>query len=854
MFVYVAINIALRQSWVYSFVNNEETQQMTNEPRPSYSADQYAAHEFLTELRTRIATQPLALNHGDEDTALTSLYQLFALAREAIKNNPGCNVFATLTVDMLNTKLRPVTAFWHRKQIDGALEQRDEAIAFRNALAEVRIELHAFANELHEMVYGTGLKDKVLTEPKASEISDVPLIFGIPETGFSKIEDAKHINRSERAEILKIRRANGKQTETDVLEDAVGLAFSGGGIRSASFCLGVVQVLAEKKILHDVDVMSTVSGGGFVGAFISQRLNGTPQPEEEGLPSARIAKPKGPDTEAIGYLRSRAAYISMGSFWGTFVAACRIIAGMILNWSAPAFLIALVSLICVLFVPDDGLNWNIVFALAATCPTLGLVIYAALVRITYVWAGRIFSALLGVGVLMILAWAVHWAYETIEDYGSPIWLVSIATAGATLPALSRSVPFLRHPLVQKTVVGVVLMLALLAIPLLAITLGTVLFDLGNSPYAPSSDGLSAYASGWVLLLIITVVLLAAAWSLDINLNAPHSFYRARLARTFVAQSNDTEQSVPLPDTNINHRAPYHLINATVNLPSSTAVSLRERKGDFFTMSKFWCGSPATGYHRTSDWKAGSETMDLATAVAISGAAVAPHMALLNIKSVSMLMSFLNLRLGYWIKAPGRNDITRKTVPGFWCLIKEMVGFGMSEKSAWYYLSDGGHIENLGVYELLRRRCKYIVAIDAGADADNRFGSLTTLIRHARIDLGIDISPTFNDLRVNAETGVTPAHGTLCKIKYPDGEGLLLVIKLAVTGDESELIKAYKLAHPDFPHQSTADQFYNEEQFEAYRQLGAHSAEGFFNPALIGSKMPPAGVGVWLRDLSVRLLS
>ena len=183
----------------------------------------------------------------------------------------------------------------------------------------------------------------------------------------------------------------------------------------------------------------------------------------------------------------------------------------------------------------------------------------------------------------------------------------------------------------------------------------------------------------------------------------------------------------------------------------------------------------------------------------------------------------------------------------------MIGFGMSENATWYYLSDGGHIENLGVYELLRRRCKYIVAVDAGADGDNRFHSLTTLIRHARIDLGIDISPALDDLRVNAETGMSPAHATLCKIAYPEGEGLLLVIKLAVTGDESELIKAYRAAHPDFPHQTTADQFYNEEQFEAYRQLGAHSAEGLFNPALTGNTTSPLGIGAWLRALSVRLL-
>ncbi|MBO9400522.1 hypothetical protein [Shimia sp. R9_3] len=829
---------------------------MVKKTRPNYSADQFAAHEFLTELRTRIATQPLPLRHGDEEAALTSLYDLFKLARKAIKNNPGCDAFAAKTIEILNTTLRPVTAFWHRKKIEGALKQRDEAIAFRNALADVRTKLHAFANELHIMAYGEELKDQIQKEPQADLIGEETLTFGIPETALVNREDAKKINAAESAEILEIRRANGKQTSSEMVEDAAGLAFSGGGIRSASFCLGVAQVLADKNLLRDVDVLSTVSGGGYIGAFLSQRLGTSSVPQND-PPSVQIASPNGPDTEPVAYVRKRAAYLSMGSFFPTFVATCRIIAGMLLNWTAPASLVSLIALVCVLLIPDQGINWARAPYLAAVCSVVGLAFYAALMRFAQHWAERIFAGLFGLSVLVLFAWLVHQIYGVIGngELGAKeksTW-IAITSAGVVLPTLSRALPMLRHPLGRKVVTGLVLTIAAVAIPILSIALGVMLFDLGKAAYDPIGGGLTAYVSGTTALSIITAMLLIAALSLNINLTAPHSFYRERLARTFIATDDGSTETVLLPEMNANHRAPYHLINAAVNLPSSRLVNLREREGDFFVLSKLWSGSPATGYLPTSEWKTGSQDMDLATAVAISGAAVAPHMTLLNVKSVRMLLSFLNLRLGYWIKAPGRVGAMGKVVPGFWCLVKEMIGFGMSENSSWYYLSDGGHIENSGVYELLRRRCKYIVAIDAGADGENRFHTLTTLIRHARIDLGIDISPTLDDLRVSPETGMSPAHGVLCKIGYPEGEGLLLVVKLAMTGDESELVKAYHTDHPDFPHQSTADQFFDEEQFEAYRQLGAHSAEGFFNPALTGSTSPPKSISEWLRALSVRLL-
>jgi hypothetical protein len=150
---------------------------------------------------------------------------------------------------------------------------------------------------------------------------------------------------------------------------------------------------------------------------------------------------------------------------------------------------------------------------------------------------------------------------------------------------------------------------------------------------------------------------------------------------------------------------------------------------------------------------------------------------------------------------------------------------LDEKRRWVNLSDGGHIENLATIELLRRRCKFIVIGDGECDPQMYFAGLATLIRTARIDLGIHIDINLDELRLNADlhSGV---HLVVGQITYPGDKerGYLLYLKSSCTGDEDEVIGEYRHRSPDFPHESTADQFFNEGQFEAYRALGEHIGE------------------------------
>ena len=173
------------------------------------------------------------------------------------------------------------------------------------------------------------------------------------------------------------------------------------------------------------------------------------------------------------------------------------------------------------------------------------------------------------------------------------------------------------------------------------------------------------------------------------------------------------------------------------------------------------------------------------------------------------------------------------------LWREMMSM-LDETHKWVNLSDGGHIENLAGIELLRRRCKYIIIGDGEADPNLHFNGLATLIRYARIDLGVDVDIDPDGIRVDkseaaVEKGIdnrSREHWAVGEITYPPDKargyeketGYLLYLKSSFSGDEGEVIKEYRHRHPDFPHQSTADQFFDENQFEAYRALGQHIGE------------------------------
>jgi ABC-type multidrug transport system fused ATPase/permease subunit len=354
-------------------------------------------------------------------------------------------------------------------------------------------------------------------------------------------------------------------------------------------------------------------------------------------------------------------------------------------------------------------------------------------------------------------------------------------------------------------------------------------------------------SGPYVLILFTVagaVFLIAGLILDPNEFSLHGFYRDRLVRCFLGASNgDTPapnaiwdiatDDLPLATTVRAVEAsgaPFHLINSAVNLFGSKDIRVQRRHSDSFVLTPLHAGSLVTNYAPTPP------RLYLGTAMAISGAAVAPNMGVYtHDPALAALMTFFNLRLGYWYGNPRLNVAGKRKRPLFAPAYLFAEAFALTnEDRSFVNLSDGGHYDNLGVYELLRRRCRYIIAVDAECDPEYHCTALAWLVRMARIDFGIDIEIDIDRLvDRSARPCKAATHWLQGEIHYPNGErGQLLYIKSSVfaagkNGRLSADIIEYANRNPAFPHEPTSDQFFSEAQFEAYRRLGEAIAGQLF---------------------------
>jgi hypothetical protein len=234
-----------------------------------------------------------------------------------------------------------------------------------------------------------------------------------------------------------------------------------------------------------------------------------------------------------------------------------------------------------------------------------------------------------------------------------------------------------------------------------------------------------------------------------------------------------------------------------------------------------------GYYPSEHYAA---KISLGTAMAISGAAASPNMGYHSSPALTFLMTVFNVRLGWWLGNPRHTDTAKKKGPrvGLVYLISELFGL-TDDDSRFVYLSDGGHFENLGLYELVRRRCQFIVASDAGADPALTFADLGNVIQKCRTDFGIDIDVDVDQIRRRDKEGHSAWHCAVGRIHYGENapEGTLVYIKPSLTGDEPEDVTRYAAQHAEFPHQPTADQWFNESQFESYRALGEDIVKSIF---------------------------
>jgi len=419
-------------------------------------------------------------------------------------------------------------------------------------------------------------------------------------------------------------------------------------------------------------------------------------------------------------------------------------------------------------------------------------------------------------------------------------------------------------------------------------------------------------AGWPEWTRLFVLVLGLGWFVNLNYLSVHRYYRDRLMETFMPDVDEvlkegTEMRTTVGNTTmlkflwggnedawpkkrakthddgclgryhgvppVPWDAPYHIINANVILVSSAISKFRGRGGDNFILTPLYCGSNATGWAATDSVL--YEGLTLASAMAVSGAAVNPNAAcggegITRNRMLSLLMGLLNLRLGYWIPNPrwlthkqecsppnaspkrvgnvftrallglsafGSDETPNFLYPG---LGEVILRRNLDEESGWLELSDGGHFENLALYELVRRKLRLIIVCDGAADPKYQFADLANAIEKVRADFGALISfdppgieslipVSDRDSSAREPEGGDPIkyaeRGYLVgRIRYPDNtEGTLIYIPTTFFRGLSDDLFGYQRTHPEFPEEPTTNQFFDEKQFEAYRELGYQTA-------------------------------
>lgn len=356
----------------------------------------------------------------------------------------------------------------------------------------------------------------------------------------------------------------------------------------------------------------------------------------------------------------------------------------------------------------------------------------------------------------------------------------------------------------------------------------------------------------VEMLVMLVVCGTGFWvlnqRLDVNLFSMHHFYHNRLARCYLGASNPQRNSSDFTGFDDNdekvylhtcQQRPFHIVNAAMNLTAGKKLGWQQRKAASFVLTPLHVGYKFPGanaaYRSIEHYMKG--TTKLSTAVTISGAAASPNMGYHSSPAMAFLLTLFNVRLGRWCANPGANNANWKELSpknGGKYLINELFGLTDAD-SEFVYLSDGGHFENLGIYELVRRKCGYIIASDAGQDAAVAFEDLGNAVRKCHDDFGVRIDIDTHALRPNQDSRFSHQHCVMGEVYYPGDKegkpsGRLFYIKASLTGDEPIDVLQYSAANTAFPHQSTADQWFDEAQFESYRNLGQHIAEKVFTKA------------------------
>jgi hypothetical protein len=689
----------------------------------------------------------------------------------------------------------------------------------------------------------------------------------------------------------------------------VGIACSGGGVRSAAFCLGALQRLSEDDQLGRATYVSAVSGGNYVASSYAVLKSRSSPPSLNELPAWSQESPE------LKRLRAHSDYLApgvAGKIW------------LILNFLY-GFALTLPPLVGVMYLA----GWIYERAISRLLERASLepgVPFSACLLVAALSAFAM--SVIGVGFRRIYeirvsrAGAASELQEPVSSRSEPaqshngarallmagarrgasfsIWLFAVAVAiglflvvfpiGSlwlsrlveTISRTARIDRFLSTWLVIwiAIVILVVAVLAVLAIArryqviwpanLIGIVAGPLILLI---PFLASAGYYSVMTFGlpdWFMLVVIASVLSVLAFLAHTNSVSLHSFYRSRLASVFcMYRKHDAHGRATA--TSIAYSEPVWLsslaeVGSGPRLVTCAAVNLSDRETpvgrrcDSITFSSDYSGSPSLGMYATEDWeglsRVGGAQLTVPSIMAISGAALSPVMGRRTVPSVRFLLALLNVRLGVWVVNPsasanvsvqsasssrwtGQSDqgrsVPRRILaafqrswrePGLLHVLREAMG-RMGRGARFVYVTDGGHWDNLGLVELVRRRCSDVVVFDASFDPRDRFLGLQTAVGLCRSELGVDVEIDPEPLRrkrLEADSGLAESAVVVGEIRYPDQPiGRLVYSRAIVSQDSPADLKLLAASRSDFPDKSTGDQFFDDTVFEAFRALGSSVA-------------------------------
>ncbi|MEA2369751.1 MAG: hypothetical protein QOH12_145 [Solirubrobacteraceae bacterium] len=712
------------------------------------------------------------------------------------------------------------------------------------------------------------------------------------------------------------------------LAGKIGIACSGGGIRSASFSLGALQVLQREGVLEQSCYLAAVSGGSYIAsAFCMVRKTwtaggGRPEQGHDGWddsdPEAvtRARPPFFPGSPEEQYLRNRSSYMAPG-IAGKMVLAHRLVVGLLINLGFFALFLTVIG------VGLSFLYGALYPSLAAhvgryslcggrTCDFTPLVI-SPWVYLTVIGAAGL--AVFAEGVSMV-GYSVPTRYREVADklgksvlvfaasaavllIGMPLLLSllrawgtaarvpdglqpspgqgtgaaqvagvgfgSIATVGGALLLQFRA-DWLKITKLASDVQAakkwytglgqtlqrlVAYLIAAIAGPILALSLVLLVIS--------ETLQLAHPYMRWIVFGVAAGLFGIVYFFADLNTWSLHSFYRRRLSSAFALKrlrrdggvppaisSNEAgfaaERAynflLPLSETAIPRDAdgtkvwPTLVVCAAANV-SDSAATPPGRSVTSFTFSARAMGGPLVGAVETRAFEEACDRRQktyftLPAAVAMSGAAISPSMGKQTRRPMRFLMTIANVRLGVWVPNPrhlrtfddGRVVRFRRPRPSY--LLLELLGLNRID-APFLYVTDGGHYENLGLVELLRRGCTEIYVFDASKDRLDAFGDAVSL---ARSELNVKISVDTLPLVPDATSGLAAADCVTASVTYPDPDappGRIYFARAVMTADLPADVVAYHARDPHFPQDSTADQLYLDQRFEAYRALGGCAA-------------------------------